>query len=82
MARWAITHLAADGLLEVRPGKSERVVLLKRGETILALDLASRRWRDRRTKTNGSGLYSAMRRLRVPLETFTAALVAASQGDR
>ena len=77
--------LAASGALRMRPAKKAGLVYLAGPEggyssSVLLFDLASAEWRDKKTDGEGRTLFSAMRRLGVPLEIVTAALVADSQG--
>ena len=77
--------LAASGALRMRPAKKQGQVYLAGPEggyssSVLLFDLATAKWQDKRTDGSGQTLFSAMRRLGVPLDLVTAALVADSKG--
>jgi hypothetical protein len=69
--------LAMTGVLRVKE-KSEYLLWVARPEghetkaTIL-LDLETGKWQDRRSATNGTGLFAMMKRLGVDLSLLTAA---------
>lgn len=81
----ALHILERSGALQLRRGKSDDVVLLRteqgHSSSVLAFNLPTRQWRDRQTQTNGTGFFSAMRRLGIGLDVVTAALVSAAGED-